>query len=87
MTDLRTPDDRIWEILEHQGRTMKWLARRVGYSISYVKQIKYGQLAAPGRPLGSVFHAGFYASAQRPAEAPNSRRMCSSCRRAQGIGG
>lgn len=34
--------DRIWEILEHQGRNKKWLARVTGYSHGYVRLVACG---------------------------------------------
>ena len=33
---------RIWEILEKQGRSLKWLAQRTGYGYSYIRQIRAG---------------------------------------------
>ena len=36
-------DDPIWEILDHQGRSLKWLARRTGYSYAHVKGVAAGQ--------------------------------------------
>lgn len=34
--------DPIWGIMEHQGRTLAWLARRTGYSHTHVKNVKGG---------------------------------------------
>ena len=58
--------DQIWAILGHQSRTMQWLADRIDYSVSYIKQIKYGRCEAPAEfrrrcslaldlPLGVLF--------------------------------
>ncbi len=33
----------IWQILEHQERTLRWLARRTGYCYSYIKGLRSGQ--------------------------------------------
>ena len=33
----------IWNIMEHQGRRLDWLARRLGYTPVYVRGIKCGQ--------------------------------------------
>jgi len=44
VVDVVSTTEPIWSILEHQGRTMRWLADRIDYSISYVKQFKYGQI-------------------------------------------
>lgn len=35
--------DPIWDILDHQGRRLEWLARRLGYTPVYVRGIKAGQ--------------------------------------------
>lgn len=32
----------IWTVMEHQGRTLAWLARRIGYSHSHVKNVRSG---------------------------------------------
>lgn len=36
----------VWRIMEHQQRTLIWLARRTGYSHSHVKCVKSGQWPA-----------------------------------------
>ncbi len=33
----------IWRILNHQGRTLSWLAERTGYSPAFVRGMKIGQ--------------------------------------------
>lgn len=35
--------DPIWAVLKHQGRSLKWLARRTGYSYPHVKGVANGQ--------------------------------------------
>ncbi len=32
----------IWLILDHQGRSLTWLARKSGISLSHVKNVKCG---------------------------------------------
>ncbi len=34
--------DPIWRVLEHQGRSLKWLAERTGYAHQYVRKMKIG---------------------------------------------
>lgn len=34
---------RIWAIMEHQGRSLKWLAARTGYTYSYVRDVRSGR--------------------------------------------
>lgn len=36
----------LWEILDHQGRKLGWLARKTGYSISHIWAIKGGKFPA-----------------------------------------
>lgn len=43
-------DEPIWTILEHQGRSLKWLANRTEYSYSYVNQVRTGHV-----PLSEAF--------------------------------
>ena len=39
--------DPIWEIMEHQGRTLEWLARRTGVPSSSVRKFKCGAAQPP----------------------------------------
>jgi hypothetical protein len=32
----------LWDVLDHQGRSQLWLARRTGYSIPRIKALKAG---------------------------------------------
>ena len=32
----------IWLIIDHQGRSLTWLARKSGYSFSHVRNVKCG---------------------------------------------
>lgn len=32
----------LWRILDHQGRSLKWLASRMGYGYNYVRQVRAG---------------------------------------------
>jgi hypothetical protein len=36
-------DYQLWQILEHQGRTLRWLARRTGYSEDLLTAIRTGR--------------------------------------------
>lgn len=32
----------IWAVMEEQGRSLDWLARQIGYSLSHVRNVRYG---------------------------------------------
>lgn len=34
--------DPVWEVLIEQGRSLKWLARKMGYSHGYIRNVKAG---------------------------------------------
>lgn len=36
----------IWRVIEHQGRTLRWLARRTGYSEDLLLSVKAGRRKA-----------------------------------------
>ncbi len=42
----------IWSVMEHQGRTLSWLARRIDYSYAHVKGVHAGI-----QPASAAFRA------------------------------
>lgn len=32
----------LWAVMEEQGRSLDWLARQTGYSLSHVRNVRYG---------------------------------------------
>jgi len=69
----------IWDILDHQGRSLQWLSRRARYSESHIWAIKGGRAPASAEfrarcadaldlPDSVLFHDG--SSASRPASTP-----------------
>ncbi len=60
--------DNVWEVLEHQGRRIRWLARATGFSEDLLLSIKAGRRRASPRfrercalvlgvPESLLFHA------------------------------
>lgn len=36
----------LWAVMEEQGRAYDWLARNIDYSLSHVRNIRYGRAKA-----------------------------------------
>ena len=36
----------LWAVMEEQGRSLDWLARQIDYSLSHVRNVRYGQANA-----------------------------------------
>lgn len=71
----------IWGILEHQGRSLKWLARRIERSEDLVLFVKTGRRNATNEfrqrcsgaldlPESALFHDGGASPSERTSEEP-----------------